>query len=226
MDVSELYNAAKAFAIFRTVRRVASTCEISPTTAQKSCHLFRLAIASEPHVLFKGPTEVDETYIGGQRKNYRLHLRKLYPPKRGHGTRKLPIIGAYDRHTKTVCVSVIQKKLKKKLMLGFIQQTIQTGTKVYTDAFPYYREITGLGYHHEWVNHNQGEYVRGDVHTNGIEGFWGYMKRHMGTIGGMRRDRLELFAKELAWRYNTRGLTDTQKADNLVSLVERFGGRF
>lgn len=225
LDEKLLQQAAVAFVVFRTVRSVASVAGLSVATAQKLCHKFRLAIASQEHTVFDGPVEVDETYIGGQRKNQRLHIRKRYPPKRGHGTQKIPIIGVYDRETGTVRIEVMARKLDKRLVLDFVFRSVVSGSRVFTDGFPYYRDLTQLGYLHEWIDHNSGEYVRGDVHTNGIEGFWGFMKRRMGTIGGMRRDRLGLFAGELAWRYNTRRITDTQKADQLVGLLKKLGGR-
>jgi transposase-like protein len=225
MDLAELRRVAFAFVANRTVRKVAATCGMAVATAQKRCHLFRLAIADEPRVPFVGPVEVDETYIGGQRKNQRLHIRKLYPPKRGHGTQKLPIIGAHDRSTGTVRIEVMIRKLDKRIVLAFVRRSVIFGAHVYTDGFPYYRDLKKIGFTHEWVDHNAKEYVRGDVHTNGIEGFWGIMKRKMGCIGGMRRDRLGLFAMELAWRYNNRHLPDNEKADLLVGLVVKFGGR-
>lgn len=224
MEKDVLLAMALAFVTFGTVRRVAAATQMAAATAQKVCHRFRLAIAAEPREPFSGPVEVDETYIGAQRKNQRLHIRKRYPPKRGHGTRKLPIIGALDRATRTVRVEVMARKLDKSLVLDFVSRSAVAEAQVFTDGFPYYRDLTGLDYRHEWVDHNLDEYVRGDVHTNGIEGFWGFMKRRMGTIGGMRRDRLGLFATELAWRYNHRHLTDTQKADLLVDLIQKFSG--
>lgn len=223
-DADGLRAAALAFAAVRTVRKVAASAGVSVATAQKLCHRFRLAIAAEPREAFAGPVEVDETYIGAQRKNQRLHIRKLYPPKRGHGTQKLPIIGACDRATGTVRVEVMARKLDKRIVLDFVHRSVVAGARVFTDGFPYYRDLRKLGFPHEWVDHNAKEYVRGDVHTNGIEGFWGFMKRHMGCIGGMRRDRLGLFATELAWRYNHRGDSDNEKADLLVGLVAGFGG--
>jgi len=219
-----LRHAALAFVMFRTVRRVMSASGLSIVTAQALCHRFRLAVAAEPRSIFAGPVEVDETYIGAQRKNQRLHIRKRYPPKRGHGTHKLPIIGALDRATGTVRVEVMARKLDKALVLDFVRRSASPGACVFTDGFHYYRSLAALGYRHESVDHNAGEYVRGVVHTNGIEGFWGFMKRHMGSIGGMRRDRLGLFATELAWRYNYRSLSDDEKADLLVGLVIGFGG--
>lgn len=224
VGVSALRAGAVAFASHRTVRRVAQASGLSKDTAQRLCHAFRQAIAAEPREPFAGPVEVDETYIGGQRKNQRLHIRKLYPPKRSHGTQKLPIIGAHDRATGTVRVEVMARKLDKRIVLDFVRRSAAPGAKVFTDGFPYYRDLAGLGFLHEWVDHNAEEYVRGEVHTNGIECFWGFMKRMMGCIGGMRRDRLGLFAAELAWRYNNRRLSDDEKADLLVGLVTKFGG--
>lgn len=223
-DERTVRKAAAAFIKEQTVRRVADALGNSTVTAQKYCHAFRCAMTCDVPPRFAGPVEVDETYIGGQRKNQRLHIRKRYPPKRGHGTQKTPIIGALDRATGTVRVEVMARKLDKGIVLDFVERTAIPGSRVFTDGFPYYRDLSALGYRHEWIDHNKGEYVRGDVHTNGIEGFWGYMKRRMGATGGMRRDRLGLFASEHAWRYNHRRLSDTEKADRLVGLFVRFGG--
>jgi transposase-like protein len=123
-----------------------------------------------------------------------------------------------------VRIEVMARKLDKGLVLGFVEETIVKGSRIFTDGFPYYRDLKTLGYRHESIDHNAGEYVRGDVHTNGIEGFWGIMKRRMGTRGGMLRDRLGLFAKEQAWRYNNRHLSDEEKTDRLVSLLMKIGG--
>lgn len=224
-DAGGLRDAALAFVSARTVRAVAAAIGKSAATAQKLCHRFRLAIAAEPREPFEGPVEVDETYIGAQRKNQRLHIRKLYPPKRGHGTQKLPIIGARDRATGTVRVEVMARKLDKRVVLDFVRRAAVPGAQIYTDGFAYYRDLRKLGFRHASVDHNAGEYVRGAVHSNSIEGFWGFMKRRMGCIGGMRRDRLGLFATELAWRYNHRRSTDDQKADLLVGLVLKLGGK-
>lgn len=137
-------------------------------------------------------------------------------PKRGQGTRILPIIVPQETSESRSWL----RKLNKNLVLRFVERVTVPGVQVYTDGgFPYYRDLTRLGFLHEWVNHNQGEYVRADVHANGIEGFWGVMKRRMGCIGGMRWERLGLFAIELAWRCNHRLPSDTEGADLLVSLV-------
>lgn len=158
----------------------------------------------EPPPRFKGPVELDETYIGGQRRNQRLHIRKRYPPRRGHGTRKLPIFGLFDRASGMACVEVLPRKLDVRHVRERVLELVEPGAPVFTDCFPPYRALARFGYQHQWVNHNQGEYARGAVHTNNIEGLWGILKRTMGCIGGMRRDRLHLFVAEIVWRFNHR----------------------
>jgi transposase-like protein len=58
---------------------------------------------------------------------------------------------------------------------SFIRNKITLGSNVYTDNFTAYRGLTG--YNHRAVNHSVGEYVRKQVHTNGIESFWALLKR-------------------------------------------------
>lgn len=223
---AELKHAVRAFLFFRTSARIASGANIGMGRAKKLAHVFRLVMASERLPIFSGVVELDETYIGAQRKNQRLHIRKRYPPKRGHGTQKLPIFGIFHRDSGKVFVDVEPKKLDWRYVLSVVQRRVAQGSRVYTDGFPMYAPLPKLGYVHRSVDHNKSEYVRGDVHTNGIEGFWGVMKRKMGCIGGMRRDRLHLFAKEIAWRFNHRKESDEIKERALLRLVleRRFGG--
>jgi transposase-like protein len=176
-------------------------------------------MADERLPIFSGTVELDETYIGGQRKNQRLHIRKRYPPKRGHGTQKLPIFGIFHRGTGRVFIDVEPRKLDWRYVLSTVRRRVAQGSRVYTDGFPMYAPLPRLGYLHRSVDHNAGEYVRGDVHTNGIEGFWGVLKRRMGCIGGMRRGRLHLFAREIAWRHNHRRESDETKGRALLRLV-------
>jgi transposase-like protein len=211
--------ALSSFLLFRSVRRIADDTGVSRRHVQEIAHHVRSRMILEVPPAFSGPVEIDETYIGAQRKNQRLHIRKLHPPKRGHGTRKLPIFGIFDRATGLAFVEVMPRKLDVSHILMRAQQRIAPGARVYTDGFPTYRQLARLGYAHEWVDHNAREYVRGDVHTNNIEGFWGIMKRTMGATGGMRRDRLHLFAAEIAWRFNHRKETPEQKGRALLRLV-------
>lgn len=204
----------------RTEKRIAEESCISLKTAQRAAHHLRTLMATEIPLPFTGIVEMDETYIGGQRKNKRLHIRRI-KGKRGHGTDKLPIVGLFCRDSGQVFVDVEPKKLDVAYIFATIQKRVATGSRIYTDGFKMYRGISKLGYGHEFVDHAGDEYVRGDVHTNNIEGFWGIMKRKMGCIGGMRRDRLHFFVGEIVWKFNHRKqpLKDQERA--LFALVLR-----
>jgi transposase-like protein len=183
-------------------------------------------MTNEPWDWCMGIIEMDETYIGGQRKNKRLHIRRI-KGKRGHGTDKLPIVGLFSRETGKVLVSVEPKKLDIHFIRRMIRENVVRGSAVYTDGFKMYRSIWQDGYLHRYVDHEGGEYVRGDVHTNNIEGFWGILKRKMGCIGGMRRKYLHLFVGEIVWRFNHRldALENQERALLEPVLSKKFGGR-
>lgn len=204
----------------RTLVRIVEEAGVSLKTAQKIAHHLRLVMTSDVPSPFTGIVEMDETYIGGQRKNKKLHIRRI-GTKKGHGTDKLPIVGLFHRESGQVFVDVEPRKLDIKYIFRTIEERVILGSKIYTDGFKMYRGITRIGYVHEYVDHDGGEYVRGDVHTNNIEGFWGIMKRKMGCIGGMRRDRLHLFVGEIVWKFNYRkqSLEDQERA--LLELVLR-----
>lgn len=202
----------------RTEARVAQESGVSLKTAQKMAHHLRLAMHGEAPAVFSGVVEMDEAYIGGQRKNKRLHIRRIQG-KRGHGTDKLPIVGLFSRETGKVFVVVEPRKLDVKFIFGMIAERVAPGSRVLTDGFKMYRGLPAVGYAHEFVDHAGGEYVRGDVHTNNMEGFWGIMKRRLGCIGGMRRGRLHLFVAEIVWKFNHRGESLAERERALAGLV-------
>ena len=167
------------------------------------------------------PVEMDETYIGGQRKNKRLHIRRIQA-KKGHGTDKLPIVGVFSRSTGEVCVEVLERKLDIHRIIEILRERTEPGGKVFTDGFKMYRMLKGRGYDHEWVDHADGELVRDEIHTNNIEGFWGILKRKLSCIGGMRRKNLHFFVSEIAWKFNQRSVPLEKREQRLFDLI--FGG--
>jgi len=104
------------------------------------------------------PVEMDETYIGGQRKNKRLHIRRIQA-KKGHGTDKLPIMGAFSRATGEVYVEILERKLDIYRILEILRERTEAGGIVYTDGFKMYRMLKDRGYAHDYVDHAGGELV-------------------------------------------------------------------
>ncbi len=63
----------------------------------------------------------------------------------------------------------------------------------------------GRDFQHQTVNHRQGEYVRGIVHTNNMENFWSLLKRGIiGTYHNVSKKYLPLYLNEFQWRFNHR----------------------
>ena len=142
----------------------------------------------------KGTVEGDETYCGGKRTG----------GKRGRGAPgKTPVVGFVERGGR-VRVKVIARVTTAQVFT-FLTKSIERGSTVYTDELAVYNYAKRWGYHHDRVNHRRWEYVRGDVHTNTIEGFWSQMKRSIdGTHHQVSPKWLHLYASEHAWRYSRR----------------------
>ena len=204
--------------------RISDEMGIGHCRAARMAHALRMIILNDIPDIFAGPVELDETYIGGQRKNKRLHIRRIRA-KRGHGTEKLSIVGIFDRASGQVYVETMMRKLDINHIFSVLKCRAVSEARVFTDGFKMYRGMKEFGWKHEYVDHDDGEYVRGDVHTNNIEGFWGILKRKLSCIGGMRRNRLHLFAAEIVWKFNHRKLTLAEQERQLLDLVIEFGGR-
>ena len=160
---------------------------------------------------FAGPVEVDETYIGGKRKNMSKAKRSQ---QTGRGTvGKAVVVGAKDRATNRVSAAVVQGTDMASLQ-GFIAARTAASAKVYTDDHSGYKEMS---FDHETVNHTAGEYVRGQAHTNGIESFWATLKRaHKGTFHHFSVKHLDRYVTEFAGRYNARNADTVDMMGNMA----------
>jgi len=141
-----------------------------------------------------GTIETDETYIGGKHKG-----------KRGLGAEgKTPVFGMIERQGKAIGQVIPDTKLKT--LQPIINSSIAKDSTIMTDELRSYSRIAVNGYKHETVKHGTGEYVRGQIHTNSIEGFWSQMKRSIsGTHHLVSPKYLQLYVNEFIWRYNFRG---------------------
>ena len=73
------------------------------------------------------------------------------------------------------------------------------------------------------VDHGTGEYVRGNVHTNTVEGWFALLKRGVtGTFHHVSEEHLDRYVDEFAFRYNRRDITDGERA---VQAIRKVGGK-
>jgi transposase-like protein len=73
------------------------------------------------------------------------------------------------------------------------------------------------------VDHGKKEYSDGKGnHINGLEGFWGYLKRKLAAKGGIRREKLQIYLGEYVWRYNHRNQSFKEQENRLFTLINQF----
>lgn len=148
-----------------------------------------------------GDVEVDETYVGGK-------PRFKGESKRGRGTKKQPVLAMVERGgaVKTMPIANVTGKTLKEA----IRENIHADARIITDENAAY---TGIGEEfnggHETTTHSAGEYVRGDVHSNTVEGFFSLVKRGIvGIYHAVSKKHLHRYLAEFEFRYNNRGLDD------------------
>ena len=181
----------------------------------------REAMAREIPPPFQGTVEVDETYVGGTWRNRRLSARrKAGPAKRGRGTSKTPVFGILCRGG-MVWAKVVPD-VEARTLLPLIKRRVAKGSLVCSDTFRSYTGVAARGYVHRLVEHGKGRYVsRRGTHVNGLEGFWGYLKRRLAAKGGIRRKRLPLYLADYVWRYNHRKLTHREQVKQAMDLLRK-----
>jgi transposase-like protein len=176
-------------------------------------HRLRLAMENRSFMrmgLEGGPVEADETFVGGKPKNMHLQRRKLAKNGNFH-TDKPAVFGMLDRETRQVRAKVIPN-VKREVLQNEILDQVVKGSKVFTDGWKGYNGLAD-DFVHDTVNHLQ-EYVRGEVHTQGIENFWSLLKRTLnGTYVAVEPFHLDRYVGEQVFRYNNRATKENPLTD-------------
>ncbi|MGD1105416.1 MAG: IS1595 family transposase [Terracidiphilus sp.] len=163
-----------------------------------------------------GPVEVDETYVGGRIKNmHRSRVREKFmglPTAGNFPHTKAAVMGLRDRETRMVRAKVIPTANRETLQ-NMILENVEKKSTVYTDQWRGYENLAARDFVHETVNHMQ-EYVRGQVHTQGIENFWSLLKRGLkGTYVAVEPFHLDRYVSEQVFRFNNRATKDNPLTD-------------
>lgn len=189
---------------FQAIYRMASTrCGISAKQIQRETGVtyktawrmfkqIRILFADDNNHL-TGEVEVDETYIGGKEAG-----------KRGRGASgKSIVVGAAQRQGSVT--TVVVPDVKRHTLVPFVVNKVDRNAVLYTDEFPSYDHMARFGFIHFRIQHHDKIYVRGNIHTNNIEGFWSLVKRGIdGVYHSVSPEYLQSYVNEYSFRYNHR----------------------
>ena len=199
--VALMTNAKKGL----SAKQMQRDLKVSYQTAWYLCHRIREALQGGSS-LFTGTVEMDEAYIGGRYDERRA--RAKYD--------KAPVVGVLQRGTKEKASQVQARHVQhvdKLLVQSIINERVSFDANIYTDEGGVYRHLAKTR-KHEIVVHSKDEYVRGEVHTNSIEGFWSLVKRQIiGQHHWVSVKHLQAYLNERVHAFNNR------KAEDMFGLV-------
>ena len=157
-----------------------------------------------------GTVEVDETYFGG----------KKHRQGRGRGTQgKTPVVTLVERDGRARSFRVANVTAKE--LGAVVRQHVDTSARLMTDEWLAYRKVGKEYADHQKVAHSMGEYVRGDAHTNTVEGYFGNLKRGVnGVYHHVSRAHLDRYLAEFDFRYNSRHVNDSRRTVTALAGAE------
>lgn len=191
--------------------------------------LQRLRLAMQTGTFEKmggGTVEVDETFIGGKARF--MHKNKKAQKIKGTGPMgKVAVMGLLQRHGSkghsVVRTQVINTRKRHELHAE-VKKHVAPGSEVITDELASYSGLE-QEYVHNVINHAE-TYVKGNVHTNGMENFWSLLKRALrGTYVSVEPFHLFRYLDEQSFRFNERKNDDGDAGRFEMVAAGAFGKR-
>jgi transposase-like protein len=159
--------------------------------------------------------EADETVIGGKEKN--KHLSKRNPKNIGAVGKQVAFtLVERGGRARSFHVANVTGKTLRPIMVKHVSRK----SDLMTDDAGQYRPIGKEFASHQTVNHGIEEYVRGDAHSNTVEGFFSILKRGViGTYHHVSEAHLSRYLAEFDFRYSNRsalGVEDRERTDEAI----------
>ncbi len=191
-------------------------------------HRLRHAMASEAGLMgglmLDGTVEVDETYIGGKRRagGRNVSGKKSIGRPQPNDQTKTPVFALVQRKGRAVAFPV--ERVDGKTLQSEIRKRVSLTANMMSDELHSYDALSMGFASHSTIKHTAGEYAKGNVHTNSVEGFFALLKRGIvGSFHHVSKGHLHRYCSEFAFRYSTRtalGFTDSDRAALLVQDAE------
>ncbi len=168
-----------------------------------------------------GTIEADELFVGARAKW--KHADKGTSKGSGYGDKK-KVLGLLQRGGDLRLMHMPQGDTQKTSPITAMQRALRSnirpGSAVHTDEAPHYKWMGNM-YAHSLVKHTLGEYVRGDVTTNRIEGAFGHFKRAVhGVYHKVSDEHLDKYLQMFAWRWNRREMGEGGRVNDLLQSTK------
>lgn len=187
-------------------------------TAWFMTHRIREAMTTNPTGLLGsggGIVEADETYWGN---------KKRYGDGRKWRETKMKVVSLVERGGQVRSFQV--PNVTGKTLKPILQAHISKAAKLMTDESKVYDKVGREFAKHETVNHGIGEYARGEVTTNSVEGYFSILKRGLvGTFHHVGEQHLQRYVNEFDFRYNSRTALGVSDGERTVKALKGIGGK-
>ncbi len=195
---------------------IARDLGVTQKTAWFMLHRIRLAMQRGTFwTKLEGEIEADESFIGELARF--MHKDKKAKITGTGGAGKAIVMGILDRNTREIRVKHVANTRAETLQAE-IREHVAPGSQVFTDAWVAYQGLDREYVHHV-IDHAEA-YVKGNIHTNGIENFWSLLKRGLkGTYVSVEPFHLFRYLDEQAFRYNNRKTDDGNRFVRTLSQV-------
>src|ERR1043165_687450 len=190
---------------------------------QQSCwHLLHRVrhILAQSTTPMMGTVEADSTLVGGLLKHMHAGRRARLTNFKGQGQRlsgKTIVHAIRERHSGHVRAHVIESE-RTDVINPLIEANVRRGARIMTDASHSYRRL--WRYRHEFVNHTEEEYVRGECHVQGCENFFSNLRRSLrGTYIRATPEHLSACVDEAVFRFNVRKKGEWERFHGAMTLI-------
>lgn len=187
----------KSFAVDLTALQTAKLIGLNRNTVNRYFAFLRFLVINsairEHQEKIGNGVEIDESYFGPHRVR----------GKRGRGAAKKIIVLGLRKRDGKVYAEIIPDASQRQI-LPIIRRTVKGGADIFTDGWGSYDALAIYGYNHKKVNHEKNQFVKDDIHINGVESFWSWTKRRLAKFNGVPKSLFAQNLLESEWRFNHR----------------------